>query len=187
MHVFLTGGSGQLGPAVVSELITAGHRVTGLARSDAAAEQLEGLGAAVLRGSLDDLGVLADGAEQSDGVVHMAFGSAELHDPLAVIHRDMTAIRTLGDAIAGTDKPLVSTSGTFATAPGRISTEGDPASPEAVAGLRSGSERVSRELASQGIRSILVRLAPSVHGPGDRGLVPALVSTARRTGVSAYV
>ncbi len=134
--MFITGGSGLTGPAVVGELIAAGHTVTGLARSDAAAARLQALGAAALRGSLQDLDCLAAGAESSDGVIHMAFG-ADRTDP--------------GDRIPG--------------------------------------ERAALALAfaERGVRVSIVRLAPTVHGPGDHGFVPAFVAAARKTGVSAYI
>lgn len=187
MHVFITGGTGQTGPAIVSELVGAGHRVTGLARSDAAAARLEELGAASLRGSLDDLDVLGAGAAQSGGVVHLAFGGADFSDPQGMTRRDVAAIHALGEPLAATGKPLIITSGTLVMPPGRVSTEHDAASPDSIAGLRYGGERACLDLASRGVRSIVVRLAPTVHGPNDHGFIPMLIATARKTGYSAYV
>ncbi|MGC5166894.1 SDR family oxidoreductase [Luteimicrobium sp. DT211] len=187
MHVFVTGGTGQTGPAIVAELVRAGHRVTGLARSDAAAGRLEELGAAALRGTLDDVEALSAGAARSDGVVHLAFGGADFSDPPAMTRRDVAAIRALGAPLVGTDRPLVVTSGTLVMPAGRVSTEADAASPDSIGGLRYEGEQACLGLASRGVRSVVIRLAPTVHGPRDHGFVPMLIATARRTGFSAYV
>ncbi|MFC8731739.1 SDR family oxidoreductase [Luteimicrobium sp. NPDC057192] len=186
MHVFVTGGTGQTGPAIVSELVGAGHRVTGLARSDAAAARLSALGATPWPGSLDDLDALAAGAARSDGVVHLAFGG-DFSDPQAMTRRDVAAIEALGEPLVGTDRPLVVTSGTLVLPAGRVGVETDPGRPDAVAGLRHAGERACLDLAPRGVRAVVVRLAPTVHGPHDHGFVPMLIATARRTGVSAYV
>ncbi|WP_410671403.1 SDR family oxidoreductase [Amycolatopsis sp. cmx-4-68] len=186
MHVFVTGGSGQTGPTVVAELIGAGHTVTGLARSDAAAARLESLGATPHRGSLDDLDSLRRGAEAADGVLHMAFGG-DYADPDDLVRRDRAAIDALGQALAGSGRPFVSTSGTLVTQAGRVSTELDPPDPGSVAAFRIPGEQACLRFAGQGVRAGVVRLAPTVHGPGDYGFVPALIAAARRAGVSAYI
>ena len=186
MHVFVTGGSGLTGPAVVAELIRAGHRVTGLARSDAAAARLESLGATPHRGSLDDLDSLRRGAEAADGVLHMAFGG-DFADPDDMKRRDRTAIETLGEALAGSGKPFVSTSGTLVMPAGRESTEQDEPDTTGIAAFRIAGERACLAFADRGVRASVVRLAPTVHGPGDHGFIGMLVDTARKTGVSAYV
>ncbi|GAA4845831.1 SDR family oxidoreductase [Luteimicrobium xylanilyticum] len=186
MHVFVTGGTGQTGPAIVSELVGAGHRVTGLARSDAAAARLSALGATPWLGSLDDLDTLSAGAARADGVVHLAFGG-DFSDPSAMTRRDVAAIRALGGPLSGTGKPLVVTSGTLVLPAGRVGVESDPASADAVAGLRRDGERACLDLAADGVRSVVVRLAPTVHGPRDHGFVPMLIETARRAGASVYV
>jgi nucleoside-diphosphate-sugar epimerase len=186
MHVFVTGGSGQTGPAVVAELVTAGHTVTGLARSTASAARLASLGAAPHRGSLDDLDSLRRGAEAADSVLHMAYGG-DYADPESLIRRDCAAIEALGQALAGSGKPLVSTSGTLVTRPGRVSTEQDTPDPDSVAAFRIAGEQACLGFADRGVRSSVVRLAPTVHGPGDYGFIPALIAAARRAGVSAYV
>lgn len=186
MHVFVTGGSGQTGPAVVSELIAAGHRVTGLARSDAAAAKLKALGALPHRGSLDDLESLRRGAAAADGVVHMAFGG-DFSDPEAMMRRDRTAIETLGRALEGSGKPLVSTSGTLVMPTGRLTTEQDEPDAAGAAAFRIPGERMCSSFAERGVRASVVRLAPTVHGPGDYGFIPMLIATARKTGVSAYI
>lgn len=186
MHVFVTGGTGQTGPAVVTELVAAGHTVTGLARSDAAAARLESLSATPHRGSLDDLDSLRRGAESADGVLHMAFGG-DYADPDALIRRDCAAIEALGQALAGSGKPLVSTSGTLVMRAGRVGTEQDPPDPDSVAAFRIWGEQACLRFADQGVRASVVRLAPTVHGPGDYGFIPAFIAAARRAGVSAYI
>lgn len=186
MHVFITGGTGQTGPAVVAELVAAGHTVTGLARSDAAAARLESLGALAHHGSLDDLDSLHNGAKAADGVVHMAYGG-DYADPDGLIRRDCAAIEALGQALVGSGKPFVSTSGTLVTRADRVSTEQDAPDPDSVAAFRIASEQVCLGFADLGVRSSVVRLAPTVHGPGDYGFIPALIAAARRAGVSAYI
>jgi nucleoside-diphosphate-sugar epimerase len=186
MHVFVTGGSGLTGPAVVAELLAAGHAVTGLARSDAAAGRLESLGATPHRGSLEDLGSLRSGAEAADGVLHMAFGG-DFADPDDMMRRDRAAIETLGRALEHSGKPLVITSGTLVMPAGQESTEQDEPDPAGIAPFRIPGERAGLGFAARGVRASVVRLAPTVHGPGDYGFIPMLVTTARKTGVSAYV
>jgi nucleoside-diphosphate-sugar epimerase len=186
MHVFVTGGSGQTGPAVVAELITAGHTVTGLARSDTAAARLASLGATPHRGSLDDLDSLRRGADAADGVLHMAYGG-DYADPDGLVRRDRAAIEALGQALVGSGKPFVSTSGTLVTRAGRVSTEQDAPDPDSVAAFRIPGEQACLRFADRGVRASVVRLAPTVHGPGDYGFVPALIAAARRAGVSAYI
>ena len=186
MHVFVTGGSGLTGPAIVTELISAGHSVTGLARSDASAARLEALGATPHRGSLDDLGSLRGGAEAADGVLHMAFGG-DFADPDDMMRRDRTAIETLGQALEHSGKPFVSTSGTLVMPAGRESTERDEPDAGGRGAFRIPGERACLAFAEHGVRSSVVRLAPTVHGPGDYGFIGMLVDTARKTGVSAYV
>jgi nucleoside-diphosphate-sugar epimerase len=186
MRVFVTGGTGQTGPTVVAELVAAGHIVTGLARSDSAAAKLESLGATPHRGSLDDLDSLRDGAGNADGVLHMAYGG-DYADPDDLIRRDRAAIEALAQPLAGSGKPFVSTSGTLVTKAGRISTEQDAPDPDSVAAFRIAGEQACLAFADRGVRSSVVRLAPTVHGPGDYGFIPALIAAARRAGVSAYV
>ncbi|MBI0294206.1 SDR family oxidoreductase [Streptomyces sp. PRKS01-29] len=186
MHVFVTGGSGLTGPTVVAELVAAGHTVTGLARSDTAAARLESLGATPHRGSLEDLDSLRSGAEAADGVLHMAFGG-DFADPDDLERRDRTAIEALGRALVHSGKPFVSTSGTLVMPGGRESTEKDEPDTAGLAGFRIPGERTCLGFAAQGVRASVVRLAPTVHGPGDHGFIGMLVATARKTGVSAYV
>ena len=186
MHIFVTGGSGQTGPAVVTELITAGHSVTGLARSDKAVARLGDLGANVLRGSLDDLETLAQCSQTAEGVIHMAFGG-DFSKPESMSERDCAAINTMGQALAGSGKPLVITSGTLVMATGHVTTEYDSPDPQSLGLHRIPGEQACLAFADQGVRAIVLRLAPTVHGPGDYGFIPFLISTARRTGLSAYI
>lgn len=132
MQIFVTGGSGQTGPAIVTELLCAGHQVTGLARSAASAARLTTLGAQVVRGSLEDLDVFTDAATVADGVIHLAYGG-DFADPEPMMRRDVNAIAALGTALQGTDKPLVTTSGTLVMPVGQDATETEPADPDGLA------------------------------------------------------
>jgi nucleoside-diphosphate-sugar epimerase len=187
MRVFVTGATGYIGSAVVRELLDAGHQVTGLARSDTAAAALTAAGADVHRGALDDPGSLHDGATAADGVIHLAFNNiSETTDFAAACQADLHAVETIGAALKGTDKPFAITSGTLMLAMlGRLATEEDVLDP---AVPRVASENAAIALAEHGVRSSAVRLAPSVHGEGDKaGFVPSLIGIARAKGVSAFV
>jgi nucleoside-diphosphate-sugar epimerase len=192
MHVLVTGASGWIGSALVPELLSAGHRVTGLARSDASAQALTAAGVDVLRGSLDDLDVLRAGAQQADGVVHLAFRHdlAFTGQGAQAASADRAAVQAFVDALAGTDKPLVIASGALGVTPGRVATEDDgrrvEGDPQGVL-ARHHTAQLTLEAGDRGVRSVVVRLSPTVHAEGDTGFVPALVTTARRTGTSAYV
>ncbi len=185
MRVFVTGATGFVGTAVVRELLAAGHEVTGLARSDAAARALETAGVRVHRGALEDADGLRRAAAASEGVIHTAF----VHDFDRYVDNcrlDGLAVAALGDGLAGSGHPLVVTSGTAVLAPGRVSTEDDRADAQAPP-PRATSERAAFAQVARDVRAMVVRLAPSVHGEGDHGFVPALIAIARRHSASAHV
>ena len=187
MRVFVTGATGFIGQAVVQELLSAGHRVLGLARSDKGAESLAALGVEAHRGSLDDLDSLKRGASASDGVVHLAF-IHDFSDFEGNCHADRLAIETMGAALAGSNRPLVITSGTLLLPQGRLVTEEDtPDLVAAAAAARGPSEQSALSLVSQGVRTSVVRLPPTNHGDGDHGFIPQLISIAREKSVSAYI
>lgn len=186
MRVFITGATGFIGTAIVRELQAAGHTVLGLARSDAAAGTLAGMGVEAYRGELSNLQSLVSGARACDGVIHMAF----IHDfsaYAAAAETDRRAVEALAGALDGSGRPLVVTSGTTVLAPGRIGTEEDAPVPGAASFPRAASEDLVLAAAGRGVRGSVVRLPPSVHGAGDHAFVPALIDIARRTGVSVFI
>jgi nucleoside-diphosphate-sugar epimerase len=196
MRIFVTGASGWIGSAVVPELLDAGHQVVGLARSDASADALAAAGAEVRRGTLDDLDALRDAATASDGVIHLAFKHelAFSGDFQGAADADRRAVEALGEALTGSDRPLLIASGTLGVSPGRVATEHDGhGSNPAVAAWGSGPQtrwgtaEFVLSLASRGVRSSVVRLPPTNHGDGDNGFIATLVAIAREKGVSGYI
>jgi nucleoside-diphosphate-sugar epimerase len=185
MRLFLTGASGFIGLAVVAELREAGHQVTGLARSRASAGRLTALGADVTLGTLADLDIVHAAAAAADGVIHLAYRHGE--PPEVAAATDRQVIGALGDALAGTGRPLVVTSGTLVLPAGRVGTESDAPDPAAPAAVRAAGERVTLALADRGVRSSVVRLAPSVHERVKRGFAGALVDAAERSGLAGYL
>ncbi|XXT14939.1 SDR family oxidoreductase [Sorangium sp. So ce429] len=186
MRIFLTGASGFIGSAIVPELVRAGHRVLGLARSDASAARLAAAGVDVHRGALTDLESLRRGAAACDGVIHCAFSHDDFNDYAGNCEKDRGALEALGSALAGTDRPLVIASGLARLTPGRVATE-DEMPDAATGGLRAASEQLAISFASRGVRVSSLRLPPSVHGDGDHGFVPMLIEIARKTGRSGYI
>ena len=185
MRVFVTGATGFIGTAIVQELISAGHQVLGLARSDISAQKLTTVGAEVHRGDLEDLDSLRSGAAAVDGVIHAGF----IHDFTRfpeVCQVDKIAIETIGEVLAGSNRPFIVTSGTALVSPGKLATEDiipafNPAWPRA-------SEQMADAVAALGVRAAAIRLSPSVHGDEDKhGFIPILVNIAHEKGVSAYI
>ena len=187
MRVFITGATGLIGSAVVAELLSAGHTVTALTRSDASAARATAAGAATVRGGLADLDVLRASADEADGVIHLAFGN-DFSSPEALaqnVAEESAALAALGDALIGTGKPLVTVSGT-PNAVGRASTEDDPLPTEGPVGGRSVSVNRALALAERGVRSSAIRLPRTVHNDGDGGFAGLLTQIARQTGVAGY-
>ncbi len=186
MRIFVTGASGWIGSAVVPELIGAGHQVLGLARSDASANAVAGMGAEVLRGDLNDTDVLRAGALASDGVIHLAFGPGRARFEAAA-QTDARAVETCAASLAGSGKPLV-ISGATLTTPGRPATERDELIAAGPIAARITTMRAALAAADTGVRSCLVMLPRSVHGQGERhGFVPQLIALARAKGVAGYL
>ena len=182
MRVFVTGATGFIGSAIVQELLGAGHQVLGLARSDAGAKSLADAGAEVHRGSLEDLDSLKRGAAAVEGVIHTAF-IHDFSDFAANARADKLAIEAMTATLAGSGKRLIVTSGTLGLPPGRAGTEDD--SPGSASPRKS--EETGLAAAAQGVRAMVIRLSPSVHGDGDHGFVPILIKFAREKGFATYV
>lgn len=185
MHVFVTGASGWIGGATVDELLAAGHEVTGLARSEAAAAALTAKGARVLRGDLDDVGGIRAGATAADAVIHLA-NKHDFLDQAASNTAERGAVQAIGDALVGTGKPFLLASGLLTVASGRPATEDDPSPFHGVDSPRGGSENLALEFIERGVHAVPVRFAPTVHGLGDHGFIAHLAGIARAKGVAGY-
>jgi nucleoside-diphosphate-sugar epimerase len=187
MHVFVTGGTGTIGSAVVAELLRNGHTVLALARSDASALAVKDAGAEALRGDIADLDVLRAGAARTDGVISLAF-SRDYGDPdglAQAVAQESAALAALGEELIGSDRPLVAVSGT-PWVPGRPSTETDPLPTDGPVGDRGRSVNALLELASRGVRATAVRMPRTVHNEGKGGFAGLLADAARRSGVAGY-
>jgi nucleoside-diphosphate-sugar epimerase len=206
MRVFVTGATGWVGTAVVRELLSSGHQVTGLTRTHEGARKLQALGAQARVGKLSQHALLREAAADSDGVIHTAFIHGLSHMSLMtrlrlfagafnggivasfmriLVETETGALQALGSGLAGSGRPLVVTSGVLFLPPGRISTEED----DHVKGApnRSFSEDSALELIPHGVRASIIRLPPSVHGVGDHGFISQIITAARKKGVSAYI
>jgi len=185
MRVFVTGATGWVGSAVVRDLVAAGHQVLGLCRSEEKAAALRAAGAEIHQGSVQDLDSLRSGAERSDGVVHLAFN----HDFSKFAENgadERRAIEAIGEALAGSDRPMIVTNGMAALSPGRVATERTPAPPDSPTFPRNPEAAIAN-LAKQGVQATTVRLPVSVHGHGEHGFVSRLTALAREKGVSPYI
>lgn len=208
MRVFVTGATGFIGSAVVQELLTAGHQVVGLARSEKSAQALTAIGARALVGSFEDVATLRQGAVGANAAIHLAFFHALSHASLAtrlgilfggspgrIVSRfvaaaasaERRAIEALGTSLTGSDRALVVVIPTMALTQGRLATEEDAPDPNSIGGGRALSEETALGFASEGVRSSIVRLAPVVHDREKQGLVTRVAEVARKKGVSVYV
>lgn len=189
MRIFVTGASGWIGSAVVAELLAGDHQVLGLARSEASAEAVAAAGAQVRRGDIGDLDMLRTAAQESDGVVHLAFRHdvAFSGDFETAVASDMAAIQALGEGLEGTGGPLAIASGVAGLKPGELATEHDKPEPFPGPGGRILNERTALALAERGVRSMSVRFSPTVHGDGDTGFIAMMAAANRAAGVAAYI
>ena len=186
MRVFVTGATGFIGSAIVQELIGAGHQVLGLTRSDEGANSLIALGAEVHRGTLEDLDSLYSGASASDGVIHTAYNH-DFSQSAAAGETDRRVVEVLGSALIGSDRPLIISSVIGLLSPGHPTTEKDGGDPNGFGAVRIPSEEKAVALASQGVRTGIIRLPLMVHDRTRQGLATMLENVARQKGFSAYV
>jgi len=186
MRVFVTGATGFVGSAVVRDLLDAGHEVVGLARSEAGAAAVAAAGAAVHRGDLNDLDGLRRGAAEADGVIHTAFNH-DFSRFQASCEEDRRIVGALAEALGGSGRPLIVTSGIGILPPAGLATEDRVAVAGAGATPRVASEEAAAAAAARGLRASVMRLPPTVHGDDDHGFVPLLIDLARRTGVVVTV
>ncbi|MEV8075562.1 SDR family oxidoreductase [Streptomyces pseudogriseolus] len=186
MRVFVTGASGWIGSAAVDDLLANGHEVTGLARSDASAASLDAKGVRVRRGDLDDLDGIREGAAAADAVLHLA-NKHDFTDPAASNRAERAAVRTIGDALAGSGRPFLLASGIAGLTQGRPVTEEDRSPFHGPGSPRGGSENLALKYVERGVHTVSMRFAPTVHGDGDHGFIATLTAIAREKGVAGYV
>ncbi|CAL9328079.1 MULTISPECIES: SDR family oxidoreductase [unclassified Streptomyces] len=186
MRAFVTGATGWIGSAVVDELLAAGHQVTGLARSEEGEQKLTAKGADTVRGDLDDLAALQRGATQADAVIHLA-NKHDWGNPAESDRAERAAVAALGDALVGTNRPLIVASALSGLVEGRPATEADPSPAVGPDSNRGGSENLALDYVTKGVRTVIVRFAPSVHGRGDWGFVNFLTEAARKQSTSGYI
>ena len=186
MRVFLTGANGWVGSAITRDLLDAGHAVIGLVRSKEKAQAFAAAGGTPLLGALSDLDVLREGAGDADGIIHTAFG-LDISRIAELSEEDRRAIESFGEVVAGSDRPIVVTSGVGLLPAGETFSEDSPR-PPVIPAFPRASEQTAFALAERGLRASVVRLPRSTHGLGERhGFVPMLAAVAREKGVSAYV
>ncbi|MEV6374758.1 SDR family oxidoreductase [Micromonospora musae] len=186
MRVFVTGASGWIGSHTVDELVAAGHEVVGLARTDRAEAALKAKHALALRGDLDDLDALRRGATEADAVVHLA-NKHDWTNQTETNRAERTAVETLAETLAGTDRPFVVASGVAGLAQGRPALETDANPNVGPDSPRGGTENLAFDYVDRGVRSIAARFSVTTHGTRDHGFIALIVAAARRTGVAAYV
>ncbi|MCY9593462.1 3-beta hydroxysteroid dehydrogenase [Paenibacillus chitinolyticus] len=186
MNVFVTGATGWIGSVTVDELLKAGHKVVGLVRSDVSAASLEAKGAKVLRGDLDDLDSLRRGASDAEAVIHLA-NKHDFANPAESDRAERAAVETLAEALVGTNRPFMVATGLSGLYQGRPILETDPSPDVSPDSHRGGAENLALDYVDRGVRTMIIRFAPTVHGAGDWGFVKFLVSAARKHGVSGYI
>ncbi|MFB8140388.1 SDR family oxidoreductase [Streptomyces parvus] len=189
MNILVTGATGWIGSALVPQLIAAGHHVTAATRSDTSADAARALGAEPVRADLEDPDSLRRAAGASGGVIHLAYRHdvAFSTDPAGAAETEYRAVTAMGEALAGTQRPFVMAVGLAGLPEGQVAEETDRAVAQGPAGKRIEAVEHLLGLAEHGVRSSVVRLPPTVHGTGDTGFVPQLMTLARDTGLSAYV
>ena len=185
MRVFVTGATGWIGSATVDELLTSGHEVTGLARSDGSAAALEAKGVHVRRGDLDDLASIRAGAQDAEAVIHLA-NKHDWSNPAASAAAERAAVQTIGDALAGTNRPFLFASGVAGLMQNRPATEDDVSPFHGPDSPRGGSENLAFEFIDRGVHPVALRFPPTVHGTGDHGFIAIIAAVARAKGVSGY-
>lgn len=185
MRVFLTGATGFIGSRIVPELLARGHRVLGMTRSEAGADALAAAGAEPHRGDLDDPHTLADGAAKADAVIHCAFDH-DFSNFVANCEKDVRVIKAMGEALKGSDKPLLITSGTGIGSPGPGELAREDVFDSRHPNPRIASELAGREMLAAGVNVSVMRL-PQVHDPVKQGLITPLLELIRQNGAAGYI